>query len=160
MTRTMPNWVQNEDDESIDRLRREVAAIANFPAFSYRVLEDTGMMFAEGILELASGNAYMLRIYFPDNYPNSPPYSIIKEQSVFEAYVQNKIPCTNGINMNGVQIIPYLYPVEEQSEITGISMFYLTARWLSAYEGWIRTGQFVHQACVHFDGKQFHVYSP
>ena len=160
MTRTMPNWVQDEDSQSIDRLRQEVAAIANFPAFSYRVLEDTGMMFAEGSLELASGNSYLLRICFPENYPNSPPFTIIKEQSVFVTFVQRGIPYTQGINMNGVQITPYLYSVEEHSEITGISMFYLTARWLAAYEGWIQTGQFTHQACVHFDGEQFHVYSP
>ncbi len=160
MSSSMPNWVLDGDGDSVDRLRQEVTAMESFPTFSYRVMEESGMMFAEGILELASGNSYCVRICFPEDFPESSPYSIIKEETVFETYLKGGIPHVHGISMDGVRIIPFLYQIEEGISVSGISMIYLTARWLSAYESWLQTGEFRHEACVHFDGEQFHVFPP
>ena len=155
---TIPNWVRGKEESMIPLLHSELSAIEKgFPSFQYRILEETGTLFAKGKIELVSGNSYATCIYFPQDYPNSSPRSVIEEISLLKRYTHSGIPNTTGILMGGVEIIPYRFPTEDFLQ-TGIDILYLTARWLSAYESWLRDGNFTYLACVHFDGQKFHLY--
>lgn len=118
------------------RLAAEVEAMRRFPAFSLH--GSPGALCWLGRLEsaLTPGSSYLLRVAYPDRFPDEPPRVRIEEPS---------LPPSTPHLLAGDS--PCLYysahgPANgyDAARTTAATLVAWTALWLHAYETWLSTG--------------------
>ena len=80
---TMPTWVLQNPEKNTRRLLREMEAIR--AAYQYaEFYMDGNSLYLEAIICTRSWNQYVVRIYYPNDYPYSPPFPIAIDRDVIE----------------------------------------------------------------------------
>ncbi len=77
------NWISQNPEKFGKRLLYEVEQVEKFfPLYQFKQKDDE--MYIEGPLITRSNNFYLTRIYYPSNYPYSPPIPVVLDKDVVE----------------------------------------------------------------------------
>ncbi len=77
------NWIKQDPNKWGKRLIYECEQLnIFFPLFKLKTIDD--ILYAEGPLITNSKNVYLVKIYYPSNYPYSPPEPVITDKDVVD----------------------------------------------------------------------------
>ena len=123
------------------RLKYEMGLMKQqYPQFDFHIDSDGCTMYVDGFIITQCENGYHLRVYFPENYPYSPPVSIILDPDIVREHQTQRLPHNYGIEKDGLRLC-----VIKPDDIVGqpwtpklssITMVKFAATWLQAYELW------------------------
>ncbi len=138
------NWIK-KDPKNSNKLYHKFNLVKQFfPQFMF--MQNFKELYIEGCLITKSNNYYLTRIYYPENYPYSPPEPIIIDKDVIKNCLEGgKYQFNNwgkfkdGIKPDVIKTFNSFVPISNSSKkwnpdyiiITIISLFCI---WLHAYE--------------------------
>ena len=109
-----------------------------FPDF--QLVRDGTQLVWMGTLETNRGNRYEIALYYPDNFPDTPP-KVFPINPVLEVY---KSPTTNSLKhqYNDGSLCLH-FPADQSfgTRSTAATVIAVAAAWLFAYETWLDSGK-------------------
>ncbi|NCP76618.1 hypothetical protein GW819_00845 [Candidatus Gracilibacteria bacterium] len=136
----LPNWVK-EDRNQESRLHREIANLQKrYEAFHFYIdrSEENGTLYAHGTLFTASENAYKIRLYFPEIYPNCQPLPVVMDDDIIQDYRNRTydFPSNFGLQKQGVAM--RITDIGEKWKTDHLATTALDSAviWLHKYEIW------------------------
>ena len=82
-TQALPLWVLQNPGKYTSRMTKEMAAIRASYTHAEFYLEN-GILYIEAKLCTRSWNQYLVRIYYPNDYPYNPPVAILFDRDVIQ----------------------------------------------------------------------------
>ena len=143
----LPAWARRDPAKYVKRIRWEKECLGKyFPSFEM-MQEDDGDIFLEGNIVTLNENVYKVKVYFPDNYPYSPPIPVVMDIDVIahcKKFDIHEYHYYEDKSIDGLRIC-VIKPDDTigtgwKPDFSSISVILLASAWLHAFEVKKETG--------------------